>query len=60
MCDTYLRIERKFLSGTHNAFWAAVQGEWKQVAPEVVKNLCNSMPKRVDAVIAAKGRPTPY
>ena len=45
---------------THDAVWAAVQDEWKKIKPEVVQNLYNSMQKRVDAVIAAKGHPTRY
>jgi hypothetical protein len=34
--------------------------EWMQVPAEMFQHLVESVPRRVEAVIAAKGRPTPY
>ena len=39
-----------------NAFVA----EWKQVPAAMFQHLVESLPRRVEAVIAAKGGPTPY
>jgi hypothetical protein len=38
----------------------ALVGEWKQVLAEMFQHLVESLPKRMEAVIAAKGGPTPY
>ena len=34
--------------------------EWKQVSAAMFQHLVESLPRRVEAVIAAKGKPTPY
>ena len=38
----------------------ALVAEWKQVSAAMVQYLVESLPRRVEAVIAAKGEPTPY
>jgi hypothetical protein len=34
--------------------------EWEQVPAAMFQHLMESLPRRVEDVIAAKGRPTPY
>jgi hypothetical protein len=41
-------------------FTNALVAEWKQVPAAVFQHLVESLPRRVEAVIAAKGGPTPY
>ena len=38
----------------------ALASEWKQVSAAMFQHLVESLPRRVEAVIAAKGGPTPY
>ena len=38
----------------------ALQNEWAPIPTETLQNLVESLPRRVEAVIAAKGGPTPY
>ena len=38
----------------------ALVSEWKQVPAAMFQHLVESLPRRVEAVIAAKGIPTPY
>lgn len=38
----------------------ALVDEWKKISSEVTRNLVNSMPRRLQAVIKAKGNPTKY
>ena len=38
----------------------ALVAEWKQIPAAMFQNLVESLPRRVQAVIAAKGGPTPY
>ena len=38
----------------------ALVAEWKQVPAAMFQHLVESLPRRVEAVIAAKGGPTPY
>ena len=38
----------------------ALVAEWKQVHAAMFRHLVESLPRRVEAVIAAKGGPTPY
>jgi hypothetical protein len=40
--------------------WERVQVEWDRIEPEVCQGLIESMPRRVDAVIKAKGGYTKY
>ena len=37
-----------------------LQEEWSKIEPEVLENLVESIPRRVKAVIEAKGCPTRY
>jgi hypothetical protein len=38
----------------------ALVAEWKQVPAAMFQHLVENLPRRVEAVIAAKGEPTPY
>ena len=38
----------------------ALVAEWKQVHAAMFQHLVESLPRRVEAVIAENGRPTPY
>ena len=38
--------------------WEQFQQEWNQIDTDVCKSLVESMPKRIQAVIKAKGNPT--
>ena len=38
----------------------ALEAEWKQIPAAMFQHLVESFPRRVEAVIASKGRPTPY
>jgi len=38
----------------------ALLDEWAKVLTETLQNLVESLPSRVEAVITAKGGPTPY
>jgi len=40
--------------------WERVQVEWDKIEPEVCQNLIESMPRRVAAVLKAKGGYTKY
>jgi len=40
--------------------WERVVEEWNEIAPEVCQNLIESMPRRLEAVIKAKGGHTKY
>jgi len=40
--------------------WERVEKEWNKIQPEVVQNLIESMPRRVAAVVRAKGGYTKY
>lgn len=40
--------------------WERVEAEWNKIEPEVCQNLIESMPRRVEAVIKAKGGYTKY
>jgi len=37
-----------------------LEEEWNKIEPEILKNLIESMPRRVQAVIDSKGNPTKY
>jgi hypothetical protein len=37
-----------------------LMAEWKQVPTAMFQHVMESIPKRVEAVITAKGGPTPY
>lgn len=39
---------------------AALKDEWAKIDPSVCRNLVESMPKRLNAVIKSKGFPTKY
>ena len=38
----------------------ALVAEWKQIPAAMFQQLVESLPRRMEAVIAAKGEPTPY
>jgi hypothetical protein len=40
--------------------WERVEGEWNKIGPDVCQNLIESMPRRVEAVVKAKGGYTKY
>ena len=40
--------------------WAALEEEWYDIKPEYIKNLYDSMPRRTQALLAAKGGHTKY
>ena len=40
--------------------WMRVKSEWNAIPAEVCRNLIESMPRRLEAVIKAKGRWTKY
>ena len=40
--------------------WERVEEEWNKIEPEVCQNLIESMPRRVEAVLKAKGGHTKY
>ena len=45
--------------GVHE-LWDRVSEEWNDISPETCQNLIESMPKRIQAVIRAKGGHTKY
>ena len=45
--------------GVHE-LWERVAEEWNKITPETCQNLIGSMPKRIQAVIKAKGGHTKY
>jgi hypothetical protein len=45
--------------GVHE-LWDRVVKEWNEIPPEVCQNLIESMPRRIEAVIKAKGGHTKY
>ena len=40
--------------------WERIEDEWNKIEPEVCQNLIESMPRRVAAVLKAKGGYTKY
>ena len=40
--------------------WEILQEEWSKLDENMYKNLVDSMPRRINAVIANKGNPTKY
>jgi hypothetical protein len=45
--------------GVHE-LWGRVVEEWNKISPETCQNLIESMPRRMQAVIRAKGGHTKY
>ncbi|KAF9449129.1 hypothetical protein P691DRAFT_668050, partial [Macrolepiota fuliginosa MF-IS2] len=43
-----------------NALWERTQKEWDAIKPDVCQNLIESMPRRVQAILKAKGAHTKY
>ena len=43
-----------------DSLWARIQSEWAQIGTELLHNLCDSMPWRMDAVATSRGYPTCY
>src|SRR5882757_10957796 len=46
-------------AGIHE-LWDRVQMEWEKIPKEVCRNMIESMPRRIEAVIKAKGAQTKY
>jgi len=46
-------------SGVHE-LWDWFQEEWEKIEPSVCHNLIESMPRRIEAVLKAKGGYTKY
>jgi hypothetical protein len=40
--------------------WKSIEREWEDIPKEVCQNLIESMPRRVEAVLKAKGGYTKY
>ena len=40
--------------------WYFVRSEWRKISLQILKDLVDSMPRRIQAVIQAKGGPTKY
>lgn len=56
-------VERKVQSRTCNSeeeLFIVLEEAWKNLEPELLTSLVNSMPRRCAAVIASKGRPLKY
>ena len=50
----------KLLPKNWEELWQALQEEWINLDENKYKNLVDSMPRRIAAVIASKGNPTKY
>jgi DDE superfamily endonuclease/Transposase len=50
----------KLLPKNKDELWQILQEEWYKLEKEIYKNLVNSMPHRIAAVIESKGNPTKY
>lgn len=48
------------VSGGVNELWQKVQLSWNEISPEMCKTLVESMPRRIQAVLEAKGGYTKY
>jgi DDE superfamily endonuclease len=46
--------------GNMDELWGRVQAEWRRIPNEILQNLVQSMPKRVESVIKRKGLWTKY
>jgi len=51
---------RKPLPKNREELWQALQEEWLKIDEHKYKNLVDSMPRRIAAVIKSKGNPTKY
>lgn len=52
--------KHKPLPKNQNNLWEILQEEWLKLDENILKNLVDSMPRRIDAVITNKGNPTKY
>lgn len=46
--------------GSKVELWYYIRNTWRQISPTILRDLVESMPRRVQAVIAANGGPTRY
>ena len=56
-------LKREFPGSTsrnEEVLFARVRETWQQISPQIVRNLVDSMPRRLEAVIKAKGGNTKY
>src|ERR1044072_6590963 len=62
LCDELLRKVRKHnpLPKNKDNLWEILQEEWSKLDEDIYKNLVDSMPRRIAAVIDNKGNPTKY
>jgi hypothetical protein len=51
---------RKPLPSNENQLWVALQEEWGKITPEEVQHYYKSIPRRVEALLGAKGGHTRY
>ncbi len=58
--DVLKRRLRETRSSNVRELKAKVCEVWDGIAPEVTRNLVNSLPRRLEAIIAARGGPTKY
>jgi transposase len=52
--------QRPVIPKNLDEMWVAIQEEWGKIEVDFINNLVNSMPRRVEAVIKAKGSSTKY
>ena len=50
--------EKRF--GSKVELWYYIRRLWTTIGPQILRDLVDSMPRRIKAVIAAKGGPTKY
>ena len=57
--ENHIRSHPRRLSNS-TELWNVLQEEWNKISPEYVRNLYESLPRRVEAVYSAKGGNTKY
>ena len=60
LCGVLEKAIRSMVSTSKDNLYKNLRLEWKNISPDTCKNLVESMPRRVKAVIMAKGGPTRY
>ena len=54
------RIRQGPLAPTLDALWTRIQAAWRDILQEDIQGLFDSMPRRIETLIAAHGGFTPY